>query len=679
MSAEIILAGRPNSGKSTLFNRLASARQKVGNYAGCTVEKKTATVNLENGHSFEITDLPGIYSLKANSIDEEVALKHLEDRRLSSRVVFVLDGNNLEQELILPLILKERGHRVAVAVNMMDEVRANKKILDLAGMSGLAGVPFFPVAAKTGEGVEALKRFLSHEAVDSRAEGAQGIGGGVPVASHTGPLDADSITGLHRGARSKARELNRLNKGPAENQLLARDLRIDGILLNRFLGPVIFILVMFVLFQSIFTWASPLSDGIKAGFAVAGEFVKGHVHDELASSLLADGVLAGVGAVLVFVPQIAILFLLIGLLEYSGYLPRVAYMVDRLLKPYGLDGKVFIPLLSSVACAVPGIMSTRTIESERTRIITIMISPFMTCSARLPVYTLLIATFVPATRVWIFSLPGLVMFGMYALGAIVALLVALFLHRFDFGRRKHLVDFLHLPHYRTPNWPELARYVWSRTYSFLRKAGTVIAGMAILLWALLTFPNTPARQTRLTLEINALENQIELQSKLPNGAELVKKTQADLKVLTAERSSQQLRNSYGGQVGQFLAPVFKPLGYDWKLTIGILASLAAREVFVSTIGTVFSLDKESVEEDTTNLSKALRDARNPDGTPAYTIATCLSLLVFFAFSLQCISTIGVARRETNSWKIPALMFSYMFAIAYSAAFAAYHITALVLA
>jgi ferrous iron transport protein B len=325
---------------------------------------------------------------------------------------------------------------------------------------------------------------------------------------------------------------------------------------------------------------------------------------------------------------------------------------------------VFIPLLSSVACAVPGILSTRTIESERTRLITIMISPLMTCSARLPVYTLLIATFVPNSYLGPFSVPGLVMFAMYALGAVVALLVALVLHRLDFGRRKHLVDFLHLPHYRTPNWPELLRYVWTRVYSFLRKAGTIIAGMALLLWVLLSFPMGHGGHPELMRKLEAAQ-----------AAPVTEASAHELKALEAEHSSLHLQNSFGGRIGQALEPVFRPLGYDWKLTIGIMASLAAREVFVSTIGTVFALDKGDVEQDTSTLSQALREAKAPDGTPAYTLATCLSLLVFFAFSLQCISTIGVARRETNSWKVPLLMFAYMFAIAYVSAFAVYHATA----
>ncbi len=640
--SEVILAGRPNSGKSTLFNRLASANQKVGNYAGCTVEKKTALV--KGGEvDFEITDLPGIYSLKANSLDEEVALKHLAEKRESARVVFVLDGNNLEQELVLPLLLRKQGFDIAVAVNMMDEVRANKRILNLAGMTDLAGLPFFPVSAKTGEGVESLKKFLGRAFNPHNAS------------SETSGLD---FTEAHRNARAQARELNRLNQGPRENMLRLRDARFDSVLVHPVLGPLVFFAVMFVLFQSIFTWAAPLSDLIEGGIGALSANVKTIVTHELVASLLTDGVLAGVGSVLVFVPQIAILFFLIGLLEYSGYLPRVAYMVDRLMKPYGLDGKVFIPMLSSVACAVPGIMSTRTIESERTRLITIMISPLMTCSARLPVYTLLIGTFVADHRFGPLSLAGLVMFGMYALSVVVALAVAFVLHKLDFGSRRHLVDFLHLPHYRAPNWPELFRYVGSRVWQFLRKAGTVIFAMAVLLWALLSFPASfPGA--------DELHQKIEAQSALTEGGE-------ELARLEAQAASLRLENSFAGRIGKALEPVFQPIGYDWKLTIGVLASLAAREVFVATIGTVFSLG--AVEDDTTTLSQALLDEKKADGRPAYTLATCLSLLVFFAFSLQCISTIGVARRETNSWKIPAIMFAYMFAIAYTSAFMVYWIT-----
>ena len=671
---EVILAGRPNSGKSTLFNRLASANQKVGNYAGCTVERKTASVMDEGDVAFELTDLPGIYSLKPNSLDEEVALRHLEEKRASALVTFVLDGNNLEQELILPLMLKERGYRLAIAVNMMDEVRANRKILDLAGMTELAGVPFFPLSAKAGEGVEALRKYLVKHEGEAKKKGSYGA----HHESHAQSLSDEALLTLHRASRGEARRLNALNRGPAENFLLARDARLDRFLLNRALGPLIFFLTMFVLFQGIFTWAAPLSDGVEAGIGFLQNLVKGHVAPELLASLLSDGLLAGVGSVLTFVPQIGILFLMIGALEYSGYLPRVAYMVDRLMKPYGLDGKVFIPLLSSVACAVPGIMATRTIESERTRIITIMISPLMTCSARLPVYTLLISTFIPHRSVLgILSLPGLVMFGMYALGVVVALLVALVLHKLDFQKRRHVVDFIHLPHYRMPNWPELGRYVWARIYSFVRKAGTIIAAMAILVWALLSFPKNYEGRAGFEAAVVAAAAEA-----LPAPAAAVAEGEEAPKserLAAAEDAlaAADLEHSFGGRLGHALEPVFRPVGYDWRLTIGILASLAAREVFVATLGTVFALG--TVEEHTEGLAHALVETKRADGAPAYTLATCLSLLVFFAFSLQCVSTIGVARRETNSWKIPAIMFIYMFALAYGSALVAFQVTSWLIA
>ncbi|RZA01566.1 MAG: ferrous iron transporter B, partial [Proteobacteria bacterium] len=641
------------------FNRLAMANERVGNYAGCTVEKKTASVLDGTEVAFELTDLPGLYSLKPNSLDEEVALKHLEEKRGQSLVVFVLDGNNLEQELILPLMLKERGYRMAIAVNMMDEVRANKKILNLAGMTELAGVSFFPVAAKSGEGVESLRKYL----VKHEGEGTHGYHRlGAEEA-----LSDEALLLLHRQSRAQARRLNALNQGPKENLLLERDARFDRVLLNRVFGPILFFATMFVLFQGIFTWAVPLSDGVEGVIGILQRFVQAEVSPPILASLLSDGLLAGVGAVLVFVPQIGILFLMIGALEYSGYLPRVAYMVDRLMKPYGLDGKVFIPLLSSVACAVPGIMATRTIESERTRLTTIMISPLMTCSARLPVYTLLISTFIPNRSVGIFSLPGLVMFGMYALGVVVALGVALVLHKLDFKKRRHLVDFIHLPHYRVPNWPELARYVWLRIYAFLRKAGTIIAAMSILLWLLLTFPKSYEGREALQAKVDAAA----IAAPAISGAAESEKSSA---LLAAEDnlSAADLEHSFGGQVGHALEPVFRPVGYDWRLTIGILASLAAREVFVATLGTVFALG--TVEEHTEGLSQTLLSSKRPDGAPAYTLATCLSLLVFFAFSLQCVSTIGVARRETNSWKIPLIMFTYMFALAYGSAFVVFQVT-----
>jgi ferrous iron transport protein B len=628
---EIILAGRPNSGKSTLFNRLASANQKVGNYAGCTVEKKTADL-LIGERTFELTDLPGLYSLKANTVDEEVALKHLAAQKKQSHIVVVLDGNNLEQELILPMILKSQGYSISVAVNMIDELKANKKILNLVGMTDLAGVPFFGISAKTGEGLNSLKKFLENF--------------GAPETKSSPPLekmDNESISRLFKAAKAEAKKIESANpRGPDRTAQSLRNERLDRILVHKILGPIIFIVTMFVLFQSVFTWAKPLSDFLDQSLKLLGSNLAPHIANPMLSSLVSDGIIGGIGAVLVFVPPIALLFFFIGLLELSGYLPRAAYMVDRLMKPYGLDGKVFIPLLSSVACAVPGIMATRTIENERTRIMTILISPLMTCSARLPVYTLLISSFIPAKMIFGFNLQGLVMFSMYMLAIVMALVVALVLHKFAFKEKRSILNFIHLPSYRMPDWRSLIRYVWSRINAFLRKAGTIIASMAVLLWILLSFPRTEILRPEMT---------------------------------TGERQKAvavNLQNSYGGQIGKALEPVFRPLGYDWRLTIGILSSLAAREVFVSTLGTVFALGE--IEGHTESLSKVLQEEKGPDGRPLYTVATCLSLLVFFAFSLQCISTIGTARRETNSWKIPAIMFLYMFVLAYGSAFAVYQLS-----
>lgn len=648
---EIVLAGRPNSGKSTLFNQLSGGNQKVGNYAGCTVEKKTATVFWDNSE-FHLTDLPGMYTFEANSIDEQVAIRHLDEMKAKGKVVFVIDGNNLEQELPLPLLLKERGFDLVIAVNMMDEVKANKKILDLAGMQGMAGIPFFGISAKTGEGISTLKKyFLQNQKSVQASEQNENVSS--IASSQEGP--PMELVEQYRSAKKISKQFSTFIQNPKEDLLKSRDALLDRFLLQKVIGPIVFLAVMFVVFQSIFTWASPLSDLVEEGIAILQEAVKANVSHELIASLVSDGVLAGVGAVVVFVPQIAILFFLIGLLEYSGYLPRVAYMVDRLMKPYGLDGKVFIPLLSSVACAVPGIMATRNIESERTRILTIMISPLMTCSARLPVYTLLISTFIPATQVGPFQLQGLVMFGMFVLAIVMALSVAFVLHRLNFADRRHFVDIIHLPHYRSPNWRELFRYVWLKVYSFLRKAGTIIASMAILLWVLLTFPMNHDSHVQLMAQ---LEN--------PNVSEL------ERLVLEQEHNARHLEQSFAGRLGHTMEPLFQPLGYDWKLTIGILASLAAREVFVSTVGTIFALGE--VDESSESLTTALLQAKNSEGKPAYTLATCLSLLVFFAFSLQCISTIGVAKRESNSWKIPAIMFAYMFILAYGSAFVVFQAT-----
>lgn len=647
-----LLAGRPNSGKSSLFNQLSGGSSKVGNYAGCTVDKRSATVDWE-GKIIELADLPGIYSLEANGLDEKVALAELENAPPEALILIVMDGNNLREELELALLLRDRGLNIICVVNMLDEVRANKKILDLAGMANLSGLPFFGVSAKTGEGIQALRNYLASTVGARVTEKKRLLGHAAPELEQ---LFAEAEKNTKAVLTGNLQEPKRL----ALNQ---RNDWIDSVVLHRVLGPLIFLTIMFLVFQSVFTWAAPFSDFIDATILAAQAFVPSIISQPLVASFLADGLLAGVGSVLVFVPQIALLFFMIALLELSGYLPRAAYMVDRILKPYGLDGKAFIPLLSSMACAVPGIMAARTMENPRGRLITIMVAPLMTCSARLPVYTLLIATFIPANKIWGFELQGLVMAGMYLLGIIFALLVAVILRFTLASQSGRKIDFLHLPYYRLPGLRELYRYVTERVWHFLKKAGTIIAAMSVLLWVILSFPRDQAFET------SAQQRSLEISQQSSLSAE--EKAQAEA-VIASELASHRIEFSAGGQIGKMLEPLFRPLGFDWQLSLGLLASLAAREVFVSTLGTIFALGQVSEESD--SLKDVLLNAKDSAGNPRYTIATCLSLLVFFAFALQCISTIGVARRETNSWRVPAWMFAYTFVMAYGGALAVYTIS-----
>lgn len=647
---EFVLAGRPNSGKSSLFNRIAGARQRVGNYAGCTVEKKSSVISLKNSDVL-LTDLPGLYSLKPNSIDEKVALQHLESVRDTARVVAVVDGNDLQSELSLPILLKKHGYNVVVAVNMLDEVAANRRILNLKGMTDVAGIPFFGVSAKTGEGVSALLNYFDH--VDGKIDSSENESDS-PI-SH---LTNASVVKAVLQAGSEAKKVDAVNEYPEHvSRLNQRNQKIDVWLVHPVIGPAVLLATMFLLFQAIFTWAAPVADLIDGSVAELAGWVGGQISNDYLSSFLADGLISGLGAVLVFLPQVVILFSLLAVLEHSGYLPRMAYMIDRLFRPFGLDGKVFIPMLSSVACAVPGIMATRTIENPRTRTITMLIAPLMTCSARLPVYTLLIATFVPVTTVWgLLSLQGLVMFSMYFLGIIFALLVALALRFIRVLDASSTVDFLFLPNYRLPQAKDVWLYVWQRTYMFLKKAGTIIAVLTMVVWAMFTFPKDYAA-------IEGYEAQI---------AQVAATDPAAAAALENELAAFKMEYSAGGRLGKMLEPLFRPLGYDWRLTVAVVASLAAREVFVATMGTIFALGE--TDEESGSLIERLRTATNADGTAAYTLATCISLLVFFGISLQCVSTIGILKRESNGWKIPLIAFSYMFGLGYVLAMFAYQAT-----
>ncbi len=654
MNRVVALTGRPNTGKTTLFNALTGLRQRTANFAGCTVEKATGTM-LASGGEVEVVDLPGTFSLLPQTEDELVAFRFLSECADSSGDLLVLcvaEASNLENDLVLPAGLKAAGYPVALAVNMIDESRLNGIKLDAFELSGRLAMPVALVSARTGEGLDKIDALLTPP-----------------------PLRAD-LSGAMDFRRATKKSLHELQNGAVETarttaaacvtwpnrsvlSTVARSIRIDRLLLHPAAGPVILAGTMFLLFQALFVGARPIMDLLSTSLGSLAQILRARLPDGALASLLCDGVIPGVSAVVVFVPQIAILFAMIGFLEQSGYLPRAGAMVDRALRPFGLDGRVFIPFLSGFACAIPGVMATRTIPSEKRRIVTILLTPLMTCSARIPVYTLLITAFVPATfRPLGFDGQGVVMAGMYAFGIVMALLLALALKLTSLHER-HPSPATVLPPYRMPSARELARYVWARCWHFLSRAGQVIFALSLVLWALAAFPRDAARLAPIEAELTAVRAAVPADSQL-EGAVL------------GRRAAARIEGSVLGRTGRFIEPVFRPLGWDWRVSVASLSALAAREVFVGTLGTIYALGGESNASD--GLIVALRNAQNPDGTKRYGLATAVSLLIFFAIALQCVSTIVTVRRETNSWKIPALQFAFLFGLAYALSFAAYRLT-----
>lgn len=622
----VALAGRPNTGKTTLFNALTGLRQRTANYAGCTVEKAEGTL-LVDGRELDVVDLPGTFSLLPGTEDERVAFRFLAQAASAGDellVLCVVEASNLANDLSLAAGLLEAGYPVAVAVNMIDEARLNGVTVDAAALGRALRVPVLPVSARLGEGLDALKAALAAPRRDAVA-----------------PADL-SAEGKHRlqerqmraveAAHAAAATAVRLPRKPLL-PMVERSIGLDRVFLHPLGGPVLLALTMFLLFQALFAGAQPLVDLLNGAADAASAFLRARLPEGLLSSLLCDGVLPGVSAVAVFVPQIAVLFALIGFLEQSGYLPRAGAMVDRALRPFGLDGRVFIPFLSGFACAIPGVMAARTIPNERRRIVAVLLTPLMTCSARLPVYALLISAFVPAAwRPWGLDGRGLFMTGLYGFGVLTALLLALVLKQTALHEPNPLPATL-LPPYRLPQPAELARYVWTRCWHFLSRAGKVIFTLSIVLWVLAAFPRRAPQP-----------------GEAPNAA-----------------AAAQVEQSVLGMTGRAIEPAFRPLGWDWRVSVASLSALAAREVFVGTLGTLYALGGESEGD----LPRALREARNEDGSPRYTLATAVGLLLFFAVALQCMSTIVTVRRELGSWKWALGQFAALFVLAYLLSFAGF--------
>jgi len=654
LSRVVALAGRPNTGKTTLFNALTGLRQRAANFAGCTVEKATGTM-LVSGGEVEIVDLPGTFSMLPQTEDEQVSFRFLSECAETPDdllVLCVVEASNLENDLVLPVGLKAAGYPVAVAVNMIDESRLNGIRLDASELSGRLGMAVALVSARTGEGLKKLEAVLSPRAL--RADLSESLDFRRATKKRLHELQDDAVAAAQRAAAASV-------TWPRHSMLptVSRSIRIDRILLHPLAGPLILAATMFLLFQALFVGAQPIMNFLSDQIGALAVLLRAQLPEGAVASLLCDGAIPGISAVVVFVPQIAILFTMIGFLEQSGYLPRAGAMVDRSLRPFGLDGRVFIPFLSSFACAIPGVMAARTIPSEKRRIVTILLSPLMTCSARIPVYTLLITAFVPATFHPLgFNGQGVVMAAMYAFGIVMALLLALAM-KYTALHEQHPSPATVLPPYRVPSARELARYVWARCWHFLSRAGQVIFTLSLVLWALAAFPRDAARLAPIEAELAVV-----LSSPAPDpGAE---------RVLRGRLAAAHIEGSALGRAGRFIEPVFRPLGWDWRVSVASLSALAAREVFVGTLGTIYALGGESNAED--GLISALQGAKNENGTRRYTLATAASLLVFFAIALQCISTIVTVRRETGSWKIPALQFSFLFSLAYALAFASYRLT-----
>ncbi|MBD3837974.1 ferrous iron transporter B [Brevundimonas sp.] len=609
-TARIALVGNPNSGKTALFNALTGAHQKVANYAGVTVERKEGLIRAASGRTMSVLDLPGTYSLRARSPDEEVTrdavLGRLAGETPPDVVVCVADATNLRLVLRLILELKAVGRPMVLALNMYDIAQRQGLRIDLDGLRAELGVPIITTVATRKRGVDDLVA-----AIEAQAE--------VAALSDNQWRSPDAAE-LRAAAREAERIMKAYVRPPERPDTLTG--KIDSVLLHPVAGLAILLALLFVMFQAVFSWAAPLMDGIEGGIGWLGGLVAAVLPDGLLQSLIVDGIISGVGSVLVFLPQILILFLFIIALEDFGYMARAAFLMDKIMGGAGLHGRAFIPLLSSFACAIPGVMAARVIDSKRDRLTTILVAPLMTCSARIPVYTLIIAAFIPNETVWGFAnLQGLVMFGLYAAGIVSALVVSLLIRKV-FWRGAVEPFMMELPAYKTPDVRSVLFNLWLRAKIFINRAGRIILPLVILLWVLATFPYPPENATLPAIDY-----------------------------------------SFAGMIGRALEPIFAPIGFNWQMVIALIPGMAAREVAVAALGTTY----------------AIADAENATGLLASTLAshwslaTALSFLAWYIFAPQCVATLGVVRRETNSLKWTWIMIGYMFGLAYLASFATYHV------
>lgn len=700
---KIALVGNPNSGKSSLFNALTGLNQKVGNFPGVTVDKKTGTTRISDQLTAKVLDLPGTYSLYPKSADEQVTYEVLinpDNPDRPDQIVVIADASNLKRNLLFCSQIIDLKIPVVIGLSMMDIARRKGISIDIPELERQMGVPVVAINPRKNKGVAQLKKAILdvYEAqpavprpdfIDIQALGGDllteiqeitGVSGAYPalhVACNHNELNflnaaqrmrINALLDTHRFHKSKsqAEEIMQryqriggimqqcvVEESPLKKALVSE--RIDKLLLHPLWGNLILLCVLFLLFQSIFWLAQYPMDWIEGGFSKLSGWLGELMPDNIFRDILINGVLAGISGIAVFIPQIMILFGFITILEDTGYMARISFLTDRLMRSVGLNGRSVMPLISGMACAVPAIMATRTIQNRKERLITILVTPLMSCSARLPVYTILIGLVIPQTYfLGIFNVQGLVLMGLYLLGFVFALLVSKVLS-FIVKLTDKTYFLMELPVYRAPRWKNVGTTMVEKAKIFVTDAGKVIMIISLLLWALSSY-GPPSRMA-------ALKKEYTWNTKVTSDP-------AKLDSLERQYQTDKLETSFAGIMGHSIEPVIKPLGYDWKIGIALITSFAAREVFVGTMATLYSVGASDTEEP---LRNKLRAARWPDGRPVYTLASGISLLIFYVFAMQCMSTMAIVKRETRSWKWPAVQFVYMLGLAWLGAFIAYEL------
>jgi ferrous iron transport protein B len=698
---KIALVGNPNTGKSTLFNLLTGLNQKIGNFPGITVDKKTGYCKLPDGKQATVIDLPGTYSLYPKSKDESIVFQVLADQKNPSHpdlIILVADATNLRRNLLLYTQVADLGLPVILALNMTDMARKEGIEVDVDLLSERLGVQVVAISARANAGLDQLKLAIGNRTsvptqvagADMHALAPEAVSKAKSVLSSDRDYFAmqllhqhqhlDTLTGEEHGKLEKIktetgfessklqaaetiaryRYLSTVMTGLIKDTGAARKFvfsdKLDAVLTNKFSGFLIFILILFFIFNSIFSWSSYPMELIEGSFAWLTNYGHQHLPDGVLTNLFLDGIVAGLGGIVIFIPQIAILFAFISILEDTGYMARVTFMMDKIMRKFGLSGKSVVPMIGSFACAVPSIMSARNIESWKDRIITIMVAPLVSCSARLPVYTLLISLIIPNKHIFGFiNLQGLTLMGMYVISISAAILVA-FVMKLVIKAKEKSYFIMELPVYRMPRWKNVLFTMYEKSKTFVFEAGKVIIAISIVLWVLATF-GPPGRMDQVDQKYARIE---------------AAKDSLQISTLERDKAAERLENSYAGILGQTIEPVIKPLGFDWKIGIALITSFAAREAFVGTMATIYSVEGGDAQA-TTIRSKMLAAKDANTGLPIFTFATGFSLMLFYAFAMQCMSTVAVVFRETKSWKWPMIQIVYMTGMAYIASLIAYQL------